>query len=61
MKREATLSGASTAIDNGIRFLGDHQFHHGEFCTYIGEGDYLEKWCIPDAGNSLVAPGSVIF
>lgn len=43
------LSGLGMAIDKGIGFLSEHQFHHGEFCTYIGEGTYLEKWCIPDS------------
>lgn len=37
------------AIEKGISFLAEHQFHHGEFCVYMGEGDYLEKWCIPDS------------
>lgn len=37
------------AIEKGISFLAEHQFHHGEFCIYMGEGDNLEKWCIPDS------------
>lgn len=44
-----------SALNSGIAFLSDHQFHHGEFCTYMGEGEYLEKWCIPDSATFSTA------
>jgi hypothetical protein len=44
-----------TAIERGISFLAEHQFHHGEFCTYMGAGEALTEWCIPDSSNFSTA------
>lgn len=43
------------AIDKGIKFLAEHQFHHGEFCIYMGAGEDLKEWCIPDSSNFTTA------
>lgn len=49
------LEDINRGIDKGIQFLADHQFHHGEFCTYMGAGEDLKEWCIPDSSNFSTA------
>lgn len=43
------------AIDKGIEFLAEHQFHNGEFCGYIGPDEELKEWCVPDSTNFITA------
>lgn len=55
LKMTREIENMDAAINQGVRFLAEHQFHHGEFCLYIGEGEYLEKWCIPDSSTFATA------
>lgn len=49
MKETTRIPDWKAVLARGINYLGDHQFHHGEFCTYQGEGEYLEKWCVTES------------
>jgi hypothetical protein len=49
------LTPLDTAIDGGIAFLAEHQFHHGEFCVYMGAGEDLKQWCVPDSTTFATA------
>jgi hypothetical protein len=43
------MAATHAATRKGLHFLAEHQLHHGEFCTYMGRGEDLKEWAIPDA------------
>lgn len=43
------------AISNSIKFLAEHQLHHGEFITYMGPDEALTEWVVPDNTNFTTA------
>lgn len=42
-------------INKGIQFLAEHQFHHGQFCIYVGAKEDLNEWCFPESINFSTA------
>ena len=50
------------AIASGLKYLFEHQYPNGEFCSYLAPDDEMKEWCYPDSNvfcTSVIA-GSLL-
>jgi hypothetical protein len=57
MIRDFNTEAVEQAINNGIKYLHEHQLPNGEFMCYCSPDDAMQQYCVPD---STVFPTSLI-